>query len=162
MAKYPVTLIDEERVTLENIIKNNKSNSLRTKRAYILLACDSHSGKHQSTADIATRYYVSNRFVEKLRKRFVEESFELALNGKQWGGYKEKTFAGYAKWTLRLLASPMVELSYVESISHTSIDTILKKTKQSLGRLNLGRSAAAVIPEADSSFVAQMAFSSLQ
>jgi len=155
MAKYTVTLIDSERVILGSIIKNNKSDSLRTKRAYVLLACDSNSSPSQSTEEIATCYHVSNRFVEKLRKRFVEESFELALNGKQWGGHKEKIFdgtveahlialrcssppTGYVKWTLRLLASKMVELSYVEGISHTRIDTILKKTKQSLGKLNRG------------------------
>lgn len=42
--------------------------------------------------------------------------------------------AGYNKWTLRLLAEKMVELSYVESISKDSVDKILKKTNLSLGR----------------------------
>ena len=84
--------------------------------------------------------------MEKLRKRFVEEGFVLALSGRQLGGYKNKIFDGrveahlialrcsnppdgYNKWTLRLLADQMVSLEYVPSISHTSVGDILKKTK---------------------------------
>lgn len=33
-----------------------------------------------------------------------------------------------SKWTLRLLADKIVELGYVESISHTEVGRILKKT----------------------------------
>ena len=39
---------------------------------------------------------------------------------------------GYAKWTLRLLADKSVELGYVDSISHTQVGRILKKTSVSL------------------------------
>ena len=41
---------------------------------------------------------------------------------------------GYARWSLRLLADKMVELEYVDEISHESIRQILKKTKLSLGK----------------------------
>lgn len=40
---------------------------------------------------------------------------------------------GYAKWSLRLLADKMVELNYVESISHVTVRSVLKKTNLSLG-----------------------------
>jgi transposase len=36
--------------------------------------------------------------------------------------------AGYARWSLRLLADKSVELGYCEHISHTEVNTILKKT----------------------------------
>lgn len=39
---------------------------------------------------------------------------------------------GYSKWTLRLLANKTIELGYIESISHVTISTILKKTNLSL------------------------------
>ena len=39
---------------------------------------------------------------------------------------------GYAKWTLRLLADRSVKLGYVDSISHTQVGRILKKTNLSL------------------------------
>jgi len=35
---------------------------------------------------------------------------------------------GYGQWTLRLLAEKVVELEYIDSISHTEIGRILKKT----------------------------------
>ena len=41
---------------------------------------------------------------------------------------------GYAKWSLRLLADKMVELKYVESISHVTVGSVLKKTNLSLGK----------------------------
>ena len=41
---------------------------------------------------------------------------------------------GFAKWSLRLLADKMVELEYVESISHVTVRSVLKKTNLSLGK----------------------------
>jgi len=35
---------------------------------------------------------------------------------------------GRNRWTLRLLASKMVELGYIESVSHETIRQTLKKT----------------------------------
>ncbi len=35
---------------------------------------------------------------------------------------------GYSQWSLRLLAGKMVELGYVESISHEAVRQTLKKT----------------------------------
>jgi len=45
---------------------------------------------------------------------------------------------GHAKWTLRLLADKMVELEYVESISHETVRAALKKTSLSLGKKKNG------------------------
>lgn len=146
--KYKVTLSDSERSELTSIIKKHKSEGLKTKRAYILLACDAQI---LSNCEIASSYHVTIRSVEKLRKRFVEEGFSLALSGKQWGGYKPKTFdgraeahlialrcsappAGYNKWTLRLLADKMVSLEYVPAICHSTVGKILKKMNLSLGK----------------------------
>ena len=39
--------------------------------------------------------------------------------------------AGHARWTLRLLADKAVELGYCQSLSHTQVRTILKKTRSS-------------------------------
>jgi hypothetical protein len=35
---------------------------------------------------------------------------------------------GHAQWSLRLLADKMVELEYVDEISHMTIQEVLKKT----------------------------------
>ena len=41
---------------------------------------------------------------------------------------------GYAKWSLRLLADKMAELKFVESISHVTVRSVLKKTNLNLGK----------------------------
>ena len=40
---------------------------------------------------------------------------------------------GFARWSLRLLADKVVELAYIDSISHEAVRRVLKKTKSSLG-----------------------------
>jgi hypothetical protein len=40
---------------------------------------------------------------------------------------------GAARWTLRLLADQMIELDYVDYISHVTVAELLKKTGLSLG-----------------------------
>ena len=50
--------------------------------------------------------------------------------------------AGHARWTLQLLADHLVEIGVVESISHTSVGTVLKKARSNHG----GRIAGASRP----------------
>ena len=47
---------------------------------------------------------------------------------------------GYARWSLRLLSDRLVELDIVDSISHTEVGRILKKTNFSLIEKNSGAS----------------------
>jgi transposase len=156
MKKYRVTLTEQERSELVELIASGKYRNTRQKRAQILLAADeSEGGKQMSDVQIAQAYDVGIRTVERTRQRFVEESYEVALAGKKREVVKEKTFdsraesklialrcsevpSGYSKWTLRLLAEKMVELEYVEKMSHESVRRILKKHRLSPGRSNIG------------------------
>lgn len=87
----------------------------------------------------------------RVKKRFVEEGLEAVLERrptsrvyetKSDGDVEAKLVTlccseppkGFAKWSLRLLADKMVELKYVESISHVTVRSILKKTNLSLGK----------------------------
>ncbi len=45
-----------------------------------------------------------------------------------------KAPSGRSRWSLRLLADKMVELSYAESVSHETVRQVLKKTKLSRGK----------------------------
>ncbi len=82
--------------------------------------------------------------VERLKQRFVEEGFEACMDRKPYpvkqkvktdGDFEAHLIAiscsespsGYARWSLRMLADKMVELKYVESISHETIRQVLKK-----------------------------------
>ena len=146
--KYIVTLTKEEREESIKIIKKGK-NAAKIRRAHILLGADaSPEGKQMSDQAISTAYSVSIRTVERLRERFVEEGFEIALKGKAAAGARFRKIdgdveahlialnrseapAGYKAWSLRLLADKMVELEYIDSISHESVRQVLKKTYSS-------------------------------
>ena len=100
---------------------------------------------------ISAKYLVSTRSIERLRERFVMDGLDVTLAGKprlnldkiKFDGRIEAQLvalrcsqleAGESGWALRLLADKMVELCYVESISHESVRKILKKTKLSPGK----------------------------
>jgi hypothetical protein len=87
--------------------------------------------------------------IERLRQRFVEESFELALHGKKQTRFKAKTFdgrveaqlialrcsappAGQQHWSLRLLAETLREQEVVAAISHETVRQLLKKRTQAV------------------------------
>lgn len=157
MVKYTVTLSLEEREELKNITSKGKHRSQKILNALILLNCD--KGEHQQTQstneEISRILKVSMRKIDRVKKRFVEDSLEVALNGKQSERiYKRKADGeleahlialscseppeGFARWSLRLLADKAVELEYVESISHEAVRNVLKKTKLNLGNKKVG------------------------
>ena len=88
--------------------------------------------------------------VERIRKRFVEEGLEAALNPKPSQRVYERKLDGRAeahlialacsaapegrsRWTLRLLGDQMVALEHVESVSYETVRRVLKKTNLSPG-----------------------------
>jgi transposase len=146
MKRYIVTLTREEQEKLREIIAKRSSKAEIVKRAFVLLSLDENSilGR-KSDEEIRERYQVGQRLIERLRQRFVEESFDIAVHGKKQTRFKEKTFDGrveaklimlrcsdvpdgYQKWSLRLLAETLAESGEVASISHESVRQILKKT----------------------------------
>lgn len=153
--KYRVTLTEKERKELKELISNRSANSEPVKRAYILLAADEAGEKNWKDTQIQVSYGVSIRTIERVRENFVKEGFEIAIHGKKREVFKEKLLTGdvearlialrcsappvgYIRWTLHLLADRMVELNYVEHISHESVRQILKKTKLNLGASKAG------------------------
>ena len=152
MKRYIVTLITEEQEKLREIIAKRSSKSEIVKRAFVLLSLNENRlGGRLSDEEIRHHYQVGQRMIERLRQRFVMESFEIALHGKKQTRFKEKTFdgrveaklvvlrcsavpAGYQKWSLRLLAETLAESGEVASISHESVRQILKKTNLNRGK----------------------------
>jgi len=147
---YHVDLTQPEREQLEGIVKKRKSTSEQVKRSKILLAADRGGSKVWKDEQISAQYEVSTRTIERLRKRYVVEGLSVALKGKPRLNLHKKKFdgdvesklialrcstpdGGRSSWTLQLLADKMVELNYVESISHESVRQLLKKTKSSPG-----------------------------
>jgi transposase len=142
--KYIVRLTDEERETLALVIKKLKGSSQKVRRAQILLKADAE-GPNWSDKKIAEAFSCRTKTVENIRQRLVTEGFAVALNGKQRdtpprpkkldGEQEAKVIAlrlgpppqGFANWSLRLLANEVVELGLIDSISHETVRTTLKK-----------------------------------
>lgn len=146
MKKYKITLSMEEIKELRELTQKGKKNARVIKNALILLNADeSKYGKGKKDEDIADFLEVTVRTIENIRKRFIEDGFEAALYGKpRERQYEHKVDGdaeahlialscskppeGFGRWSLRLLADKMIELKYVESISHETVRRVLKKT----------------------------------
>lgn len=143
--KYVVRLTDEERGRLAAVVKKLSGTSQKVRRAQILLKADAE-GPGWPDRQIADAFGCRTKTVENVRRHLVERGFEQALDGvrrsepptpKRLDGEQEAKViatrlgpppAGYANWTLRLLARRVVELSIVVgSISHETVRRTLKK-----------------------------------
>jgi transposase len=157
MIKYRVTLTKEEREELTKIVQKGKHRSQKVLNALILLNCDegNYQNSKSKNEDIANILCISMRKIDRTKKTFVEKGLETALNGtrgqrvyakKADGEFEAHLVAlscssppeGYARWTLRLLADKVVELDYIENISHETVRRVLKKTKLSPGANKVG------------------------
>jgi len=154
--KYIVELTDDERSTLQEVVKKLKGTGQKVKRANILLKADV-CGPGWTDARIAEALDCRTKTVENVRQRFVECGFDVTLHGKQretppiaklLDGKQEAKIialrlgtppAGYGKWTLRLLARKVVELEIVDAVSYQTVRRTLKKTAWALNaRSNIG------------------------
>ncbi len=152
MIRYTIKLTKAEVEELHTIINKGSHTSQTFRVAYILLNCD--EGKYSdkvTNEQISKVLKVGMRTIDRIKKRFVEEGLEAVLERRPTSRVYEKKSdgdieaklvtlccseppKGYAKWSLRLLADKMVELKYVESVSHVTVRSILKKTNLNLGR----------------------------
>ena len=152
MKKFTVTLTKDERAGLKKISSKGKHRSQKVLNALILLGCD--EGEYQESRstneEISRVLKTSMRKIDRVKKRFVVDGLDVALNGRKGsrvyakkadGDFEAHLIAlscseppeGFARWSLRLLADRVVELNYIDSISHESIRRILKKTDSNLG-----------------------------
>jgi hypothetical protein len=141
--KYIVRLTDAERATLQEVIAKLKGSSQKVRRAQILLKADA-GGPAWTDAQIAGAFGCRTRTVEAIRERLVTEGFDLTLQGQPRkprskvldGAQEAKVIAlrlgpppaGFANWSLRLLAEKVVELRIVKRLSHETVRRTLKKT----------------------------------
>ena len=157
--RYRVTLTKEERKELEVMTRRGKTHARRFIHARALLLCDAGTdGPAWNVADVATALGVTSRAIEHLKKRFVEDGLEAALERKPRekppreiifdGAFEARLIAlacsdapeGRRRWTVRLLADKAVELSFAESVSHMTVQRVLKKTNLSLISASTGKS----------------------
>jgi transposase len=150
--KYIVKLLPEERNNLLVLLKKGKSKSRVLTHARVLLAADTSdlSKQYKSDEEISKELLVAKKTVKRIRKSFVEEGYEAALNRKKHSATRPRTFdgdkeahlialacntppEGRVRWTLKLLAKRVVELKVVEKASPATIGRVLKKRRLSHG-----------------------------
>ena len=163
-ARYRIILTEEERENLEALTRCGKTGAKKFIHARALLLCDAGpSGPEWTVADVAEALGVTPRTIEHLKKRFVEEGIEAALERKPRekpprdvifdGAFEARLIAlacseapeGRHRWTVRLLADKAVELEFASSVSHMTIQRVLKKTNLSLTSANIGKSRHKVV-----------------
>ena len=157
MKKYKVILQKDEREDLKAITRKGSHQSQRVVNALVLLNCDEgeFNEYRMRGVDVANVLRISMRKVDRVKKRFVEDGLEAALGSRQGqrvherktdGDFEAHLVAlscsqppqGFARWSLRLLAERVVELQYIDSVSHETIRRVLKKTRSSPGRRSAG------------------------
>jgi transposase len=155
MKKYIVRLTDEERQHCRGLLRKGFCAAIRRTRAAILLKADA-DGPGWSDQSISEALDCAVATVENIRKRFVLEGFEAALERKpqvrpsrqrKLDGRGEAHLIALAcgdppdgreRWTLKLLAGRLVQLEVVESISDQTVRRTLKKTRSSPTCANAG------------------------
>lgn len=151
MEKYRVALEIEERAALERLISRGKAASRKLAHARILLLADAAHGAGHADEDIVAALGSSLRTVARVRKRFVTEGLEAAIDHKPQPARPDKIKIqgdveqrlielactdpprGRSHWTLKLLADEMVVLGLANSISTETVRQALKKTTSSPG-----------------------------
>jgi transposase len=140
-----VGLNEQEREELKQYLRKGKSSARSLTRARILLLAD----KGRDDEMIAETLKVSKSTVSRIRTRYCESGLDFALHEKARSGAPPKIDGrieaqltllacseppdGRSKWTVRLLTDRLVEMEVVDSISHMSVQRLLKKMKLSLG-----------------------------
>lgn len=158
--KYPVTLTKAERRQCKSLIAAGTAPARKLTHARILLKADQSPDQSPDEGPgwvdeaVANAVEVSQPTVARVRKQYVQEGLEAALNRrppnreyerKLDGEQEARLLAlacsrppqGQARWSLRLLADKLVELEVVEEeeeeeVSYQTVRRILKKTPSSL------------------------------
>jgi transposase len=153
MEKYKVSLAPDERNELKLLVTAGKAAARKLAHARILLLAD---GEDRLDEEIVSALGVSFRTVERVRRRFVTEGLEAAIDHKPQpprpdkikirGDLEQKLIElacadpprGRCHWTLQLLADKMVVLGLVDTISVETVRQAFKKTTSSLGSSRRG------------------------
>ena len=139
MKKQHVQLSDNDRTYLEDLLRTGDLAVKTYRRALALLELD--RGKTYTAVAETTQMTIPtlSTWSQKYREVGLHMLIDQPRSGRPPeidGAQRAKVTAlacsdppaGYARWSLRLLADKAVELDYVAHISHTQVAAILKKT----------------------------------
>ena len=157
--KYIVTLSNTERNLLRNLISSGGTSAKKVTRACILLKSDQSEGREAWKCQaISNVLDVSRTTIARVRRVFLEEGLEATVNRRPTSPtrrpikqYKldkcqeahlialvrSEPPPGHDRWTLRLLAHKMVEMGYLDRVSHETVRRSLKMTRVADQRLKV-------------------------
>lgn len=148
---FQVQLSLAERARLQALVSNGSATAHTHIHARILLKADAGpDGPAWTDAMISSALDVGLSTVARVRQTAVQHGLPAALQRKvpirvytrSLDGAAEAHLValacstppeGAGRWSLRLLAERMVELEYVETVSHETVRQTLKKTNSSRG-----------------------------
>ncbi len=149
--KYIVQLKNEERQQLLELTQKGQAAAQTITHARILLRADCAEERAGWTDEaIAEALDTSIATVERVRKTHVEQGLKHALERKMRRRHRSPRLdgtqeahlialacseppTGHAHWTLRLLASKMIELEQLATLSPDTVHRTLKKMNSSRG-----------------------------
>jgi transposase len=152
MKKNSIALSQEQRHALEQVISKGTAPARKIRHAQVLLKIDeSEHGPNWSDRQVKEALGVGEATIWRLRRRFLEQGLEDALNRRPQPERPEKRKLdgeqeahlialtcssapeGWKRWTMRLLADKLIELGYFEQIDHKTVWVALKKINSSPG-----------------------------
>src|SRR5262245_4712103 len=151
MDRYRITLTPDERNALGQLVSVGKAAARKLTHARILLLADENLREACADAEVVSALGTSLRTVARVRKRFVTEGLEAALDHRpqpprpdkvKIKGEVERKLVelacadpprGRCHWTLQLLADELVVLGLVDTVSTVTVWQALKKTTSSHG-----------------------------
>jgi len=155
--KYVVQLTDEQRRQCLEMVRAGSAHARSITHAQVLLKADASSeGSGWTDSAISEAFGITTVTVAHIRKIMVTESLAAALSHyrgpnrqyrRKLDGHQEAHLIalacsappeGHTRWSLRLLSRRIVELGYVDSISHETVGQVLKKTNCSPGAPSAG------------------------
>jgi transposase len=152
-----IRLTDEQRQTLQALVRTGTHKAHARTRAHILLRADADGPDPWPDERIAEALGVCRRTVARVRRQFAAEGLDATLHKKRAAGrqYRKLDGAqeaqlialtcspppeGQARWTMKLLADKLVELEVVQAIDPATVWRTLKKTTSSRGSNSNGSS----------------------
>ncbi len=139
MKKQHITLTDEERTYLANLVSKGSLSAKKYRRAFALLELD----RGRTFTAVAETVGVVPQTPSIWAKKYRASGLDFLDDKPRSGRPKEidglvraqitalatsDAPEGHSQWSLRLLADKAVELAYLDTLSHTEVGRILKKT----------------------------------
>ncbi len=144
--RYPVSLSDDQRQELHDLIRKGKATAHQQMVARVLLKADEANDEHLSSSQIAQALEISPRTVIRIKQRYAQQGLPATLRGnypeerplrRKIDGRVEAHLiaiacgpapAGHRRWTMQLLADRVIDLGVVDQISDEAVRLALKKT----------------------------------